>query len=78
MNHAKKAFTEKRNVRLVWAAGGVSTVEDALIYWSIQKQVLGDSWLNNSLFRIGTSRLADTLLKEITGAEKVVYFSHLP
>ncbi|HHU00515.1 MAG: deoxyribose-phosphate aldolase [Bacteroidota bacterium] len=79
MNHAMKAFTEKRKRKVGFkAAGGVSTVEDALIYWSIQKQVLGDSWLNNSLFRIGTSRLADTLLKEITGAEKVVYFSHLP
>lgn len=79
MIHAMKAFAEKRKRKVGFkAAGGVSTVEDALVYWSIQKQILGDSWLNNSLFRIGTSRLADTLLKEVTGADKIVYFSHLP
>lgn len=48
----------------VKVSGGVSTTKDAVIYYSILKHVLGDKWCNNKLFRIGTSRLADTLLKE--------------
>lgn len=54
-----------RNVG-VKAAGGISTVDDALLYWTIAKLVLGKDWLNNTRFRIGASRLADTLLNEIT------------
>lgn len=54
-----------RNVG-VKAAGGISTVDEALLYWTIAKIVLGKDWLNNTRFRIGASRLADTLLNEIT------------
>ena len=54
-----------RNVG-VKAAGGISTVDDALLYWTIAKIVLGKDWLNNTRFRRGASRLADTLLNEIT------------
>lgn len=50
----------------VKAAGGISTVEDALLYWTIAKIILGKDWLNNTRFRIGASRLADKLLEEIT------------
>jgi deoxyribose-phosphate aldolase len=49
----------------VKVSGGIQTVEDALIYYTIVKEVLGQEWLNPSLFRIGASRLADNLLKEI-------------
>ena len=50
-------------------AGGINTVEDALIYYTIVKEVLGKEWLNNELFRLGTSRLANLLLSDITGEE---------
>lgn len=46
-------------------SGGVSTIKDAVIYYSIVKNLLGEEWCNNDLFRIGTSRLANTLLEEI-------------
>lgn len=49
----------------VKAAGGISTVDDALLYWTIVKNILGKDWLNNTRFRIGASRLADSLLQEI-------------
>ena len=49
----------------VKAAGGISTVDDALLYWTITKNILGKDWLNNTRFRIGASRLADKLLEEI-------------
>lgn len=51
------------------AAGGINTVQDALCYYTIVKEVLGEEWLNNSLFRLGTSRLANLLLSEIVGKE---------
>ena len=54
-------------------AGGIVESDDALIYWAIVKEVLGDEWLNNRLFRIGASRLANNLLTSITG-QKVTYF----
>ncbi len=49
------------------AAGGINSVEDALLYYNIVEDVLGKEWLNSKLFRIGTSRLANMLLDEITG-----------
>lgn len=50
-------------------AGGINTVHDALIYYTIVKEVLGKEWLSNELFRLGTSRLANLLLSEIKGEE---------
>ena len=44
-------------------------LNDALIYYTIVKEVLGEEWLNNELFRLGTSRLANLLLSEIKGEE---------
>lgn len=54
-------------------AGGINTVADALNYYTIVKEVLGEEWLNNELFRLGTSRLANLLLSEIVG-EEVKFF----
>ena len=50
-------------------AGGINTVDDAVAYYTIVKEVLGEEWLNNTLFRLGTSRLANLLLSEILGKE---------
>ncbi|MBN1463947.1 MAG: deoxyribose-phosphate aldolase [Paludibacteraceae bacterium] len=48
------------------AAGGIVTTEDAVNYYTIVKNILGNDWLNNQLFRIGASRLANNLLTAIT------------
>lgn len=50
-------------------AGGLNSVMDALIYYTIVKEVLGKQWLTNQWFRLGTSRLANMLLSEILGKE---------
>ena len=50
-------------------AGGINTVMDALTYYTIVKEILGEKWLTNELFRLGTSRLANLLLSELTGVE---------
>ena len=47
------------------ASGGISTTEDAVKYYTIVKEVLGDEYLNKEYFRIGASRLANTLLESI-------------
>ena len=44
------------------AAGGIVNPADAVIYYHIVKHCLGEEWLNNSLFRIGASRLANNIL----------------
>jgi len=49
------------------AAGGIVTTADAVQYYQIVKYCLGDEWLNNSLFRIGASKLANNILSEISG-----------
>lgn len=50
-------------------AGGINSVRDAVTYYTIVKELLGKEWLTNELFRLGTSRLANQLLSEITGKE---------
>lgn len=47
------------------ASGGISTTEDAVKYYTIVKEVLGDEYLNKEYFRIGASRLANNLLESI-------------
>ena len=46
-------------------AGGVSTSDKAVIYYTIVNEVLGQEWLNADLFRLGSSGLANKLLKEL-------------
>ena len=54
-------------------AGGINTVMDAITYYTIVKEVLGEKWLTNKWFRLGTSRLANIFLSEVTG-EEVKFF----
>jgi len=46
-------------------AGGIVTPDDALIYYFIVKNMLGDRWLTPDYFRIGASRLANNILSEL-------------
>lgn len=55
------------------AAGGIRTSDEALQYYAVVREVLGEEWLNPTLFRIGASSLANNLLATITG-ETVKYF----
>lgn len=54
-------------------AGGVSTTEQAVSYYTIVASVLGEDWLNASLFRFGASRLVNALISSLCGQE-VKYF----
>ena len=50
-------------------AGGISTPEDALLYYGIIHHILGREWLRKEYFRIGASRLANNLLERIQELE---------
>ena len=65
-----KEYHEKTGNKIGFkASGGVSTTEDAVKYYTIIKEVLGEEWLSNEYFRIGASRLANNLLTDILGKE---------
>ena len=65
-----KEYYQKTGLKIGFKpAGGINTVHDALVYYTIVKELLGEEWLNNGLFRLGTSRLANICLGEITGEE---------
>ena len=66
-----KEYYEKTGIQIGFKpAGGLNSVMDALIYYTIVKEVLGNEWLTNQWFRLGTSRLANLLLSEILGREE--------
>lgn len=68
-----KAFYDKTGRKVGFkAAGGIQSSKDAMCYYSIVKTVLGDEWLDQSLFRFGVSRLANQLMSTIE--QKTVAF----
>lgn len=65
-----KEYYEKTGNKVGFkAAGGVSTTEDAVKYYTVVKSILGEEWMTPELFRIGASRLANKLLSDIVGSE---------
>ena len=74
MCKAIKEYYEKTGIQIGFKpAGGMKTVKDALTYYTIVKEVLGEKWLTNQWLRLGTSSLANKLLSDITG-EEVKFF----
>lgn len=70
MCQAIKEYYDKTGIQVgLKPAGGISSVMDALIHYTIVKEVLGEKWLTNKWFRLGTSRLANQLLSEVLGQE---------
>ena len=59
----KNYYKKTRIKKGIKISGGVSTVQDAINYYTIVEETLGEEWCNQDLFRIGTSRLANTLLE---------------
>ena len=70
MCKAIKEYYDKTGIQIGFKpAGGINSVMDAIIYYTIVKEVLGEKWLTNQWFRMGTSRLANLLLSEILEKE---------
>ena len=67
---AIKEFYDRTGVQVgLKPAGGINSVMDAVIFYTIYKEVLGEKWLTNYWFRLGTSRLTNLLLSDIEGKE---------
>lgn len=74
MCQAIREYYQETGIRVGFKpAGGMKTVDDALTYYTIVKELLGDEWLTPQYFRLGTSSLANKLLSDITG-EEVKFF----
>ena len=70
MCQAIKEYYDKTGIQIGFKpAGGINSVRDAVTYYTIVKEVLGEKWLTNQYLRLGTSRLANLLLSEIVGEE---------
>lgn len=70
MCQAIKEYYDKTGIRIGFKpAGGLHSVHDAVVYYTIVKEVLGNEWLTNQYLRLGTSRLANLLLSEVEGKE---------
>ncbi|MDE6367454.1 MAG: deoxyribose-phosphate aldolase [Muribaculaceae bacterium] len=70
-----KEYYEKTGNRVGFkAAGGVRTTEDAVKYYTIIKEVLGEEWLSNEYFRIGASSLANAVLGDILDQPGIKFF----
>src|SRR5574344_2512096 len=70
MCQAIKEYYDETGIQIGFKpAGGLNSVMDAIIYYTIVKEVLGEKWLTNQWFRLGTSRLANLLLSELLGSE---------
>ena len=68
MCRAIRHFYDETGIKVGFkAAGGITTTADAITYLNIVKNVIGEAWLSNSLFRIGASRLANNILADISG-----------
>lgn len=74
MCQAIKEYYDETGIQIgIKPAGGINTVMDATILYTIVKEVLGEKWLTNYWFRLGTSRLANLLVSELEGRE-IKYF----
>ena len=65
----KEYYDKTGNMVGFKVAGGVSSTDDAVKYYTIVKEILGEKWMNNKYFRIGTSRAANYILSSIVGKE---------
>lgn len=70
MCQAIKEYYQETGIQIGFKpAGGLNSVMDAITMYTIVKEVLGEQWLTNQWFRMGTSRLANLLLSEVVGHE---------
>ena len=70
MCQAIKEYYEQTGIMIgLKPAGGINTVKDAITYYSIVEEVLGEKWLTDYYFRLGTSRLPNLVLSDLAGKE---------
>lgn len=66
MSYAVKEFYDESGRKVgIKPSGGISTPQEAFQYMKVVKEILGDEWLDPSLFRIGASRLLSNTIQKI-------------
>ncbi len=71
MCNAIKEWNEKTGRKVGYKpAGGISSTDAAVKHYTLVKEILGEEWLNNKMFRFGASSLANKLLTSITGVDQ--------
>ncbi|MCD7971259.1 MAG: deoxyribose-phosphate aldolase [Candidatus Azobacteroides sp.] len=74
MCQAIRDFYEKTQYKVGFkAAGGIKTIEEVLQYLKITEQIAGKEWIGKNYFRIGTSKLTNTVLSTLKEKE-INYF----
>ena len=67
MCRAIRAYYETTNLKKgIKVAGGVKSVQDALMYLSVAKEILEDDFMSVDYFRIGSSSLDKALREELS------------
>lgn len=61
----KKYHSITGNRAGIKVAGGIRTAEEAVRYYTIVKEILGNDWLDKDLFRIGASSLVEDIEKRL-------------
>ena len=70
MCSAIKEYQELTGISIGFkAAGGIKTVDEAIEFYTVVRELLGEEYIQKGLFRIGTSRLANLLVSDILGEE---------
>lgn len=70
-----KEYYDKTGTKAgIKVSGGIKTVEDAVKYYTIVKETIGEEWMNNEYFRIGASSLANDVLASLTGESNIKFF----
>ena len=66
MMRAIRDYGESTGFRVGYKpAGGISTAKDACVYLSLVKEELGDTYLNNDMFRFGASSLLNDCERQL-------------
>ena len=61
-----KEYKEQHDTQIgIKVSGGVRTAEEAVRYYTVVKEVLGEAWLTPDYFRIGASTLRDDILRKL-------------
>ncbi len=75
MCEAIRDFYKKTGKKVgIKAAGGISTIESAYEYYGIVRHILGEDWLNSERFRIGASRLANVMIRNIFKKDESFFY----
>lgn len=61
----KKSYERCGKMVGIKVAGGVTSPEDAAVYYTIVQTILGEKWITPDYFRIGSSSLLSKLLKNL-------------